>query len=145
MVRPLGMVFCFLLACASSPRDAPPSTNTTSSAFRTRGEKVAFLERYVTFRRPYEELEYGVFFQSSAGCLAPGPGDLDLSIVARVPPSTLSAWTQGMKRVASQPPELAGLASQIDTRGMSEWYEATGKVLGIDRARAIVAYRATVR
>jgi hypothetical protein len=141
----LAIVLCFALACSSDRRNGLPSTNTASSAFATLDEKVAFLERYVSFRRHYLELEYGVFYQNNAGGLVPGPSDWDISVIARVPPGELDGWTNGMKRVAGQPPELSSLASELDTSGVSEWYEAMGKVLGLDRTRAIVVYRATAR
>jgi hypothetical protein len=134
-----------LAALACSSHEGPPSTNTSSSAFATLPEKVAFLERYVTFRRHFVELEYGVFYRNLGGGMVPGPSEWDITIIARVPPAELDSWTQGMERVASQPPELAGIASALDTRGVGEWYAALGKYAGIDRAHAIVMYRASER
>ncbi|MET0286743.1 MAG: hypothetical protein ABW352_19840 [Polyangiales bacterium] len=129
------------LAC--SAREGPASTNTSSSAFATLPEKVAFLERYVTFRRHYLELEYGVFYRDNGGGLLPGPSEWDITIIARVPASELAAWHEGMKPSETQPPELANLASALDTRGVDTWYQALGKYVGIDRAHVLVVYRAS--
>lgn len=145
VLRKLLIVWAFALACCSRQPDGPPSTNTSSSAFATLGEKVSFLERYVSFRRRYLDLEYGVFYQNNAQGLVPGPSDWDVSIIARVPANELDVWTRDMKRVDSQPPELIGLTSQLDTSGIGEWYEATGRVLGVDRAAGVVIYRASSR
>jgi hypothetical protein len=133
-----------LLLVSCSKLEVLPSTNTSSSAFATLPEKVAFLERYVTFRRHYSELEYGVFYQSNDGC-PPGPSEWDVSIIARVPPDELAVWTVDMKPVATRPPELQKLASDLDTRGVDTWYEAPGKAVGVDRVHAIVLYRASAR
>lgn len=132
-----------LLAC--TPESGPANANTTSSSFATLPEKVAFLERYVTFRRHYEQLEYGVFYQNNGGGCVPGPSEWDLTIVARVPSHELDAWTSDLERVSTRPPELTNLASELDTSGVSEWYEALGKTVGVDRSASIVMYRATAR
>lgn len=141
----MGASLLLVISCAGARSDAPASTNTTSTAFPTLDEKVAFLERYVAFRRHYLELEYGIFYQDNARGCVPGPSDWDISIVARVPPNELSAWGEGMTRVESQPPELIGLGSQLDTRGVGEWYEGPGKVVGLDRDAGLIVYRATSR
>jgi hypothetical protein len=133
-----------LLSCSCLPPSGPPSTHTSSSAFDTLPEKVQFLERYVTFRRHYLELEYGVFYQRNDGC-PPGPSEWDVTIIARVPADELPSWTADMKRVRERPPELDKLASDLDTSGVDTWYEAMGKAVGIDRTRAIVLYRATAQ
>lgn len=143
-----GLLIGVVLALAGCGRSdgGPASTHTSSGAFATLDEKVAFLERYVTFRRRYLELEYGIFYQNNGGGLVPGPSEWDLTILARVPASELDAWTQGMKRVAGRPPELTNLGcEQVDLSGLDEWYEELGKYVGLDREHAIVAYRATAR
>jgi hypothetical protein len=143
--RSHGALVMLLLLCCSTPEAlGPASTHTSSSAFATLPEKVAFLEQYVTFRRHYRELEYGVFYQNNGGC-PPGPSEWDVTIIARVPPDELAAWTADMKPVATRPPELYKLASELDIRGVDTWYEASGKVVGVDRERAIVIYRASAR
>src|ERR1700749_2803184 len=108
------MALKLLIACSRAQSGGAPSTNPTSDAFATLDEKVAFLERYVTFRRHYEQLEYGVFYQNNGQGCVPGPGGWNISIIARVPSRELAEWTDDAEPSAQQPPELSNLASHFD-------------------------------
>lgn len=121
------------------------STNTTSDAFQTLAAKVEFLERYVTFRRSYESLDFHIRFEVSGVVSVPGPSDYDVRLCAQVPVEQLDLWIPSGIKPSSNVPDLEWLTSvpgNHDVSGISEWFVDHRKIIGLDRKRNIVVYHA---
>src|SRR3954451_19838714 len=87
---PVILAVCLIVGCG---RSGPASTRTVSSQFATVAERAKFLEKYVTFRRTYETLDFDVMYQNNGGGGgAPGPSDWDVRLVATVPAAELGTW-----------------------------------------------------
>lgn len=142
---PLALLSIAPVGCDSS---GPTTTKTTSAALPTVAERVAFVQRYVTFRRTYETLDFDVAYQDNSGGLVPGPSDWDVRIVATVPAAELSAWVPTGTSLGPSPQDLGWLRSvptPLDLSGVNEWYVVGGRSVGLDRGRRIVAYRSVKR
>jgi hypothetical protein len=128
------------LVLASCDDSGPKSTKTDSSKFATLAERQAFVERYVTFRRTYESLDFWIFFANGGGL---GPSEWDTRLVAVVPAEQLAQWTVGLSPAAAPPDRqwLADVPTSLDLSGMTEWHVDARRTVGIDRARRIVVYR----
>ena len=115
------------------------------SKFSTVAERVAFLQQYVTFRRTYETLDFDIMYQSNGGGSVPGPSDWDIRVIATVPASELSAWVPPGVPAATAPNTdwLKSVPTAINFSGLNEWYSEGHRIIGLDRARRIVVYRAS--
>lgn len=119
----------------------PPTTTTSSDSFATLEEKTAFLEKYVTFRRSYNKLEYLIIFYNNGGGL-PGPSDWDITIIAQVPRKELEVWISGTCLSAKPVGDwLPYFTKTIELSGVSEWFRSNRILVGIDRKMSIVVYR----
>ncbi len=136
-----SLILLLLLAGCGSRGLA--STRTSSSTLPTLGARVDFLERYVTFRRNYESLDFRVDFFNGGGGLSPSPSEWDIRLVARVPASELQAWVpSGVPPVATADRAwLDAVPTSAELGGISEWYVEKRRVVGIDRKQALVVYR----
>lgn len=121
----------------------PASTDTLSASIPTPAERVAFLERYVTFRRHYRELDFRVAYRNGGGGPVPGPSEWDIRIVAVVPPEELKEWVPaGATAIPTADRAwLDGVPGAERAEGIAEWYVGPGSVVGVDRGRSVVAYR----
>jgi hypothetical protein len=149
---PLRFAF-LLLALAPLPgcdrgATGPANTRTTSATLGTLAERTRFLERYVTFRRTYETLDFDVMFQDNGGGGGvPGPSDWDVRLVATVPTAELNAWVPTGATTPTTAPSAAdqdwlkSVPTALDLGGVTEWYVDGRRVVGIDRGRRIVVYR----
>lgn len=141
-MRAAGVVLLVLLAAGCGGRSGPATTDTSSATFPTLAERVEFLERYVTFRRNYRELDFHVAYRNGGGP-APGPSEWDIRVVAVAPPGELASWVPaGVTAVADADRDwLAVVPGAERAAGITEWYVGPGSVVGIDRAKSVVAYR----
>ncbi len=118
------------------------STATDSHTFPTLAEKKAFLERYVSFRRTYEDLDYLIAFRDGGDGGVPGPSEWDIRLIATVPASEIDGWTSGLT-VTTAPD--TGWLSQIGDAPSDltpfEWRGDSQRLVGIDRVRRVVIYR----
>jgi hypothetical protein len=136
MNRRVCIVLLLVAGCGSS---GPSSTQTSSTPAQTLAEKIAFLERYATFRRTYEALDYRVDYRNGGGM---GPTEWDIRLVAKVPASQLSAWIpSGAKPSHPDQDWLKSVPNSGDLTGFTEWYTEAGRTIGIDRKQNLVAYR----
>ena len=121
----------------------PPTTSTSSSEFGTIEERIGFLNRYVTFQRTYESLDFDIMYQNNAGGLVPGPSDWDIRLVAKVPAAELQAWVPAgvHPSIASDATWLGTVPTPLDLSGINEWYVDNGRTIGIDPDKRIVVYR----
>lgn len=78
--------------------NGPPFTETSidDPKFIQLSDKIEFLEKYVTFRLTYKDLDFEIFFQNNSGGLVPGPSDWDIIIIAQIPKSEIELWTKGL-------------------------------------------------
>ena len=139
------MLLGVMLASCSKPQSGPPTVTETSAARADLTDRVRFVEKYVTFRRNYKDLEYNVTYQNNGGGIIPGPSDWDIRLIAEVPSADLDDWipSDTEKGDGPSPPWLGDLPGAIAREGIAEWYRKAAIEVGIDRARSIVAYRNT--
>jgi len=132
-----------LVGCKPS---GPGTTKTNSSGFATVAERAKFLNEYVTFRRTYETLDFDITYQNNGDGAAPGPSDWDVRLVATVPAAELQAWVPvgGKATVAPDTAWLKSVPTGLDLSGVNEWYVDGKRVVGVDRVKRIVVYRASL-
>lgn len=133
----------------------PTTTRTSSERFAGSLEKKqAFLQRYLTFRRSYERLEFHISYWSDDGLIGPSRSKWDLRVAATVPEDELSQWTAGLERCAS-PPDLGWIqkipSTSTKTAGF-RWHcdlqaspgggeRRTQRVVGVQPQSRAVLYR----
>jgi hypothetical protein len=136
-----------LISCrqSSEPQSSGPATTTTSSdAIASLDQRIDFLQKYVTFRRQYQEVAFHIEYHNNGTGLIPGPSDWDVRIVAVVPPEELELWVStDVKAIPTT--DVSWLATvpegAMRTANITEWYVEPGRIIGVDRKRSIVAYR----
>ncbi len=128
--------------CSNAP-SGPASIQETSEARSELTDRVATLEKYVTFRRTYEELDYDIMYQNNSSGMVPGPSDWDVRLVAQVPRSELKQWVPkgATKFDGSAQDWVTQIPGSIRRDGITEWYRSGGTIVGFDRDGSIVAYR----
>ena len=133
-----------LVGCLNNPPPTgPPTAKETHSARPNLEDRIEFVETYVTFRRSYEQLEYDVWFQNNSGGGIPGPSEWDVHLVAVVPSEELADWIPDGAVEMESPPTWSTSLDEIDTTGVSEWYQLGSGIVGLDRKNSVVVYRNT--
>jgi len=134
-----------LVGCGDT---GPPSTHTRSSQFATLEQRVEFLNRYVSFRRTCETLDFDIDYQNNGGGWVPGPSEWDIRLIATVPAGALPDWIPpGVRPCRTHEVEpaptlwLSSIPTSIDPRGIDEWYPDRQRLVGIDRKRRLVVWR----
>lgn len=138
------LILMLLTGCV--PTSSVPSSVAEISSSRTLlADRVQFIERYVTFQRQYDALEYDVTYINNSHGMVPGPSDWDIRIVAQVPKGDLPLWIPAdIERHDDPPPSwVMGLPGALPTNGVTEWYRRSGLEIGVDRHSSIIAYRST--
>jgi hypothetical protein len=109
----------------------------------TVAERVALLEKYVTFRRGYESLDFAIRYQNNGGGMVPGPSEWDIRVVAVVPASEMGAWIPAGVAARSDVDAawVKEVPTGVDVSGVREWYVTGGVVVGVDRSKRVVVYR----
>lgn len=121
----------------------PITTTTSSSSFSTLNDKAEFLNRYVTFRRNYRDLEFHITYLNNSGIVT-APSEWDIRLITIVPEEELNLWIPaGIKATTSVDRDwLTKVPSAHKADGIAEWYVEQGKVVGVNRQTSVVAYRA---
>jgi hypothetical protein len=133
-------IILVLVLFAGCGQSGPASTHATSAQFPSLREKTDFLERYVSFRRTYEALDFRIDFFNGGGGV-PAPSEWDVRLVARVPASEIQLWVpQGITQSSQDREWLKSVPTTLELAGITEWYGEQGRVIGIDREHGIVAY-----
>ena len=135
------LLICLLfLGCTSS---GPPSIQTTSAAYTTLAERIAVLERYVTFRRSYETLAFAIHYRNNSAGLTPGPSEWDIRLIAQVPAAEFADWIPAGAKPPVKPDTgwFKDVPTEFELSGLSEWHELGRVQVGIDRVQRIIAYR----
>lgn len=137
------LLVCVLIALAGCGTSGPASTNTSSESLPGLADRSAFLERYVTFRRSYRELDFHIYYFNGGRGLVPGPSEWDVRVVATVPHGELELWVPAGEPAAptADTAWLASVPGAERAGTITEWYVRPGRTVGVDRARAVVAYR----
>ena len=131
-----------LAGCGGSR--GPASTDTSSASFPTRTERFEFLQRYVTFRRGYRELDFHIVYRDGGGGAVPGPSEWDIRVVAIVPAEELASWVPaGVKALATADrtgwPSSRGASGRRGSRnGMSGRGQWSGSI-ALGRSSPIAA------
>lgn len=138
----LALLMVVMLAGCGSP-SRPTSIDTSSDSFPTLEKRVELLEQYVTFRRSYAELGFLITYHDNSGGMVPGPSEWDIRLVATVPPAELDVWVPAGVPVSPTADRqwLLEVPGAMRADEIDEWYVSPRKVVGIDRKRAVVAYR----
>jgi hypothetical protein len=127
---------------AKGKKTESKTTNTNSAKFETFGEKKAFCERYVKFRRSYEELEFQISYKDGGDGAFPSPTEWDIRIVAKVPKDEIENWIADLKETKDADTkwitEIPNAPTMFDG---FQWYEDKGKLVGLDRDKRLVLYR----
>ena len=89
------------------------------------------------------ELEFHVR-RLDGGSFPPAPSEYDVRLVARVPTAELNDWVPpGVKPVETGDTVwLDAVPGSEKAADITEWYAEPRRIVGIDRLRGIVAYRA---
>ena len=137
----LTVILC-LLMLGCSRQSGPPSTSSTYTPSQSLKQRIDFVEKYVAFRREYEELEYAIDFQNNSG-FVPAPSDWDVKIIAKVPAATVGEWIKNSQTIPYGKWNWhTTTATNIDTSGINAWYTAGSSItIGVDRANSVIAYR----
>jgi len=108
----------------------------------TLGEKKAFLEQYVNFRRNYEELEFDVTFIDGGDGRVPGPTEWDIRVSAKVPADDINDWISGMTQTKSADTSwVSSIPNAPIKLDAFQWYEDGRRLVGSSVADCIVLYR----
>lgn len=117
------------------------TTDTLSSEFMTLAERQEFLERYVMFRRSYEDLHFDLSYIDGASGMLPAPTEWDIRVFAIVPAGEMEQWIDGLS-IASAPQfdwvlDIPNAPTDISSY---TWYEGDRVIVGIDQENQSVLY-----
>lgn len=129
----------FLSSCGGNDSK---TTDADSTRFSTLVEKQAFLERYVNFRRSYDDLEFDISYLDGGDGRVPGPTEWDVRILAKVRKESLEEWVSGLP--STKAPDVSWVSSipNAPTKLDSfQWYSDGSRFVGINREDRMVLYR----
>lgn len=117
------------------------TTNTASTAFSTVAEKQEFLERYVKFRRSYEDLHFRLSFIDGDSGMGPGPTEWNIRLLATVPADEIDQWIDGLGAVKLPDLDWVSDIPRAPT-DLSQfvWYQDDKRTVGVNRVNRIVLY-----
>lgn len=135
-------VYLFILTCGCSNSK---TTDTESSVFKTKQEKIKFLKRYLSVDRTYKELDFHIIYRDNSTGFIPGPSDWDICLVAKVPQVELELWIKGFKKVKSIKNRscFEKVPTSINYSKITQWFQQGNSFVGIDAVSGIVVYRST--
>ena len=107
-----------------------------SDTLATLAERVAFLEKHVTFRRGYEALAFDVMAADNSGGGVPGPSEWDIRFIAVVPEGEVEKWVPGgVKAKGPRETEVTDAKARVDklaadldmlaTASPDDWWDVT--------------------
>lgn len=141
------VIVLLLSAGCIAPIVQSPATNrttdTSSSAFATDAEKVAFLEQYVRFHSAVDKAEFRVNFHDNSTGRVPGPSDWEIRAVMHV--ADAAAWIKD--KTQREPFDLAWAEpfyrEDLQPSGEPQFYESGETRLAIFEAEQIVVFYST--
>ncbi|MFT6503604.1 MAG: hypothetical protein ACJASQ_003742 [Crocinitomicaceae bacterium] len=106
MIYKLFTLFLIALTVLSCTSKEDLSTDTYSSSFSTKPDKINFLEKYYTPITPYKDIEYHIVYHDNAsGRGVPGPSDLYMKLALKIHRSNINKWIAN--HLESKPVELS--------------------------------------
>ena len=130
------MITLNLVSC-----DKGQTTHTASTTFSTIAEKQEFLERYVIFRRSYEDLHFQLSFIDGDSGMVPGPTEWNIRLAATIPADEIDQWTEGLD--ATKLPDLdwvPEIPSAPTDLSDYKWYQDATRTVGVNRVNRNVLY-----
>jgi hypothetical protein len=76
------------------------TTDTWSSSFDNKEEKLNFLGEYITLFSEVLDAEYHIVYHDNSNGLVIGPSDWDIRVVLKVALEDIELWTDGMKKLS---------------------------------------------
>ncbi|MCL2812897.1 MAG: hypothetical protein FWD25_13545, partial [Clostridia bacterium] len=73
------------------------TTNTKSSVFDSKSEKIEFLKKYLLTYSEIADAEYHIVFYDNSTGLIPGPSDWDLKVAIKISPTEIDGWLEDME------------------------------------------------
>ncbi len=140
-MKPLAFVALLLLEILVSCGKGK-TTNTDSTAFTTVAEKKEFLERYVKFRRNYDDIDFQISFIDGDSGMGIGPTEWNIRLIATVPADEIDQWIDGLGEVKL--PDLQWISDIPNApTNLSDfkWYQDDNRTVGVSRARRTVLYK----
>ncbi len=117
------------------------TTNTASTAFSTVAEKQEFLERYVKFRRSYEDIHFRISFIDGKSGMVPGPTEWNIRLIATVPADEIDQWIDGVGEVKLPDLEwIRDIPNAPTNLSGFKWYQDDKRTVGVDRISRTVLY-----
>lgn len=118
------------------------TTNTASTAFSTVTEKQEFLERYVKFRRNYEDIHFRISFIDGGSGMVPGPTEWNIRLIATVPADEIDQWIDGLGEVKSPDLEwISDIPNAPANLSDFQWYQDDKRTVGVSRLSRTILYR----
>ena len=140
-MKPFALLFALLFTLPLAGCGKGKTTDTVSSKFTTLAEKQEFLERYVKFRRSYDDLHFALSYIDGGSGMVPGPTEWNVRVFAVVPAGEIDQWIDGLSVVSD--PELdwiSDIPKAPTDLSRYKWYEGDRVIVGIDRESRTVLY-----
>lgn len=135
------LVLVSLIGC--NQQNGPASIKVNSSSIPA-SEKKLLLEKYLSFRRNYVNLQYTLFFQNNHSGMIPAPNDWDICLLVKVPSEEMGQWVPKNAQMVFLMDQkwLEKIPGTIDYSTIENWYLRDKNILvGIDQKNSIIAYR----
>lgn len=140
-MKPLALLLALVFTLPLAGCRKGKTTNTVSSNFKTLAEKQEFLERYVTFRRSYDDLHFDLSYIDGGSGMVPGPTEWNVRVFAVVPAGEIDQWIDGLSVVAVPDLEwISGIPKAPPDVSRYKWYKGDRVNVGIDRESRTVLY-----
>ena len=83
-------------SCSLPEEKEDLSTDTWSSEFTDKQEKIEFFEKYVVCPSAVLDTEFHIVYNDNSTGLVPGPSDWSISAAVKIDPAESSKWTENM-------------------------------------------------
>jgi hypothetical protein len=123
------------------------TTNTYSSMFATKEERITFLKNYVKLETDVEDAVYHLTFHDNSAGLIPGPSDWAIQVILKTTPHHVVAWTKNLEP-SNTLPDLAWSRELMEQAGWTlespvSIYNADDKTVLIYQDRTLVFLNST--
>ncbi len=78
------------------------TTDSRSTDFESRDEKLDFLRKYLEMPSEVTDAAYHIVYQDNSQGAVPGPSDWEISVALQVNEGAIPLWTEGMKKILPQ-------------------------------------------